>query len=94
MQFIKHQMPFILFGCAMILMFAYCMKVCASWLLKRRWMQQHGFERYVMGVSRFGDLTYYGWTNPHTKERISEPDLYDLNLRELPKRFPKSAGKI
>ena len=58
-----------------------------QWTRKIRWLENHGFSRYLMNVSAFGDGAFYGWENEITDYRISEIELRHLGYKELISKF-------
>lgn len=58
-----------------------------QWTRKIRWLRNHGFSRYLMNVSAFGDGALYGWKNEVIDRRISEIELRQLSYKELISKF-------
>lgn len=62
-----------------------------EWDRKIRYLQSHGFERYLKNVASVGGKAWYGWRYDDGTMfgiRISEEELEKITYKKLKERFP------
>lgn len=64
-----------------------CLIESYSWKLKTKWLQKHGFERYLAGVPSVGNGAFYAWRNHQTNQQIDEKELKKLKYKDLVKKM-------
>lgn len=66
-----------------------CMVTSFKWGRKIKWLEAHGFERYLRSVSSVGGSNSYGWKEKEGGRNIAEYELRGLTFREFRRRMEK-----
>lgn len=67
---------------ALLIFVAYITKAYSE-SRKVKFLKAHGFQRYLMNVSSFGNGSSYGWNNNDLDARISEREMKLISYKDL-----------
>lgn len=84
---IEYIIPISIFILIILLVFLYILIKSFKWNRKVKYLQKHGYVRYLVGVPSFGNGAFYGWENAELDKRIDEREMEHLSYKQFVKKM-------
>lgn len=86
---LEYIIPIAILVIAVLIYIVACTVNSFKWNRKIKWLEKHGFERYLSDVPSYGNGDFYGWREKEGNRRIDEREIRYLTFREFRRRMEK-----